>query len=469
MDQIKDKLLKFQIIHVNNLVRIINKNNAVLDASDTGTGKTYAAIAACKILNLQPIILCPKSVMSSWFKVCKHFKLEPFFIVNYETIRQYKYYDANRDRVICPYISKIIKKNDKNDNDNDTYSVTKFKWNVPKDIIFIFDEVHRATHLHTSNGQLLYSAKMTGNPLMILSATLADRPDKFILFFWILNFIDPETVKKSQLTYLKYASIMAKWLSRDQQPMLRIHHMLYPSRAARIRIDNLGSLFPETQITAEPYNMGKTRELEIEKQYKIIADELDFISDKEEQDRTKGDIMLVKIMRAHQKIELLKIPTFVELANDLLESNYSVVIFVNFTQTLKTLALMLHTSSLIYGEQDQKTRDECINNFNENKTKIIICNIKAGGVGISLHDIYGGHPRASIISPTWNSLELVQALGRIHRAGGRSKSIQRIVYAANTIEEKIAEKLRGKIKNINDLNNGGVKDMLTEMLKPQLK
>jgi len=49
---------------------------------------------------------------------------------------------------------------------------------------------------------------------------------------------------------------------------------------------------------------------------------------------------------------------------------------------------------------------------------------------------------------------LVQALGRIHRAGGKTKSLQRIIYVANTVEERIAEKLKIKLKNINSINNG---------------
>jgi SNF2 family DNA or RNA helicase len=115
---------------------------------------------------------------------------------------------------------------------------------------------------------------------------------------------------------------------------------------------------------------------------------------------------------------------------------------------------MLHTDSIVYGEQTYENRIRIIEDFQSNKTNIIILNIKAGGVGISLHDVYGGHPRISIISPTWNSIDLVQAMGRIHRAGGKTKSLQRIIYVANTVEERIAEKLKTKLKNINSINNG---------------
>ncbi len=253
------------------------------------------------------------------------------------------------------------------------------------------------------------------------------------------------------MSYNKYQHIMNNWIMRDAKPMWRINQMLFPDRASRIRIDALGNLFPETQINATPYDMGKKREQEIEAEYKKIYLELEKLKNKEEKDKSN---ILVKMLRAQQKIELLKVPLFIELANDFLTNNYSVVIFVNFTQTLELLAKELFTTSIIYGQQTQVERDLVIDNFQNNKTRIVICNIKAGGTGVSLDDQKGGFPRISLISPTWSSIELTQALGRIHRAGSKSKSLQRIVYVANTVEEKIAEKLEKKIKDINTINNG---------------
>jgi len=64
---------------------------------------------------------------------------------------------------------------------------------------------------------------------------------------------------------------------------------------------------------------------------------------------------------------ILKIPTFIELTNDFLHNGYSVVIFVNYTQTLKILKEMLHTDSIVYGEQDSNDRLRIIEEFQENK------------------------------------------------------------------------------------------------------
>jgi superfamily II DNA or RNA helicase len=63
----------------------------------------------------------------------------------------------------------------------------------------------------------------------------------------------------------------------------------------------------------------------------------------------------------------------------------------------------------------------------------MIANIRAGGVGISLQDKNGTYGRVSLISPTWSSIELKQALGRIHRAGGLTPCIQRIVYCKGRV------------------------------------
>jgi len=443
---IEDKLLKYQIDHTRNLVTVIKKNKTALDASDTGTGKTYCGIALCKQLKLSPLIICPKSVINSWKSVCKIFNVEPYAIVNYETLKYGKYYNKVGTRVKCPFLE--VKEHEK---ESKTEFIWEFSEKEKENLIIIFDEVHKCSDLNTLNGKLLYTAKNLNTHMLILSATICDHPENFRLFFYILNFIDPEQVQRNKIDYIRYQYIMQNWIMRDAKPMWRIHNMLFPDRGSRIRIDALGNLFPETQIIASPYNMGKKREEEIEKEYSKIQTEIENLKDKSKKDKSN---ILVKLLRSHQKIELLKIPLFIQLTNDFIENNYSVVIFVNFTQTLESLADQLYTDCVIYGEQTSEDRQKNIDKFMENKSKVIICNIKAGGVGISLHDKYGGNPRVSLISPTWSSIDLQQALGRVHRAGGKSKSLQRILYVANTVEEKIADKLQKKLKEINTLNNG---------------
>jgi superfamily II DNA or RNA helicase len=61
--------------------------------------------------------------------------------------------------------------------------------------------------------------------------------------------------------------------------------------------------------------------------------------------------------------------------------------------------------------------------------------------------------RHSIISPSFSAIHLVQALGRIHRAEGKSPCIQKVLFAAGTIEEHACRRVQARINNIDMLND----------------
>ena len=126
-------------------------------------------------------------------------------------------------------------------------------------------------------------------------------------------------------------------------------------------------------------------------------------------------------IRARQKVELLKVPLFVELTEDLIEDGNSVVIMVNFRDTITALAKKLKTNCIIWGDNKGSERQDNIDNFQSDESRVIIVNIVAGGVGVSLHDTIGNHPRVLLISPNDSALVLRQAFGRIHRTGAKTK------------------------------------------------
>ena len=103
-----DKLLHYQIPHFYQLCETIKYNTCILDASDTGTGKTYTSMALCKTLKKKPFVICPKSVIPTWMHVAKYFNLELFGIANYELLKGCKYYTCDFEKTECPYMDKII-------------------------------------------------------------------------------------------------------------------------------------------------------------------------------------------------------------------------------------------------------------------------------------------------------------------------------------------------------------------------
>jgi superfamily II DNA or RNA helicase len=171
------------------------------------------------------------------------------------------------------------------------------------------------------------------------------------------------------------------------------------------------------------------------------------------------------MMEARRRSELLKVPFFVDTMEDLYDEGKSVVLFVNFQDTVDAIVKRLEkmkkfkdTIGYIVGGQHHKTRQKDIEDFNADKKRIMVVNIKAGGVGISLHDLNGNHARASIISPNFSAFELVQALGRVWRQGGKTKSFQNIVYAAGTIEEKACHRVQFRMNNLSTLNDADLRE-----------
>ena len=74
---------------------------------------------------------------------------------------------------------------------------------------------------------------------------------------------------------------------------------------------------------------------------------------------------------------------------------------------------------------------------------------------MSLHDTEGGHPRAALISSDFAIVNLVQAQGRIARLGAKSHTLQYIVTASGTVEERIIQALNTKEICLNALTSNG--------------
>jgi superfamily II DNA or RNA helicase len=462
-------LLSYQYPHERKIAKSILRNGVVLDASDTGTGKTYTALAVCKELGLKPIVVCPLVVIKSWKDVAKHFDMEDQLLVvsNYESVRVGKMKVRRPKKwgggfIIeskpCPYIH--VEKNEKRKNKYDPkYNIT---WKVPEDSIIIFDEAHRCKNRGTINTQLLIEAKKCGCKIMMLSATIAENPMKLYAIGYALGFYDKPHyfygwAKKFGCEKTQVSRNASAWgFHGTRDDILRLNKKIFPEYGSRMRISEIED-FPESQIDAQAYYMNSNAN-KIAKIYDEMSKEIKKLNKKMNSDDFKKTHLTIR-QKKMQKVEILKVPTFVELASDYIESGNSVAIFVNFKETVSAIKEKLekivdYEIPCITGSQDQEKKDENIDKFQTNKSQLIICNVRAAGLGLSLHDLDGRYPRVSLIMPTDSAQDLKQVLGRVHRSGAKSKSLQRIVFCADTIEEKIMENVKGKLENISTLNDG---------------
>ena len=430
-------LKEFQIPSVAKLCAAILKNKAALDGSDTGAGKTYTAVGVARELGMGIAVVCPKAVIYSWNKVIKdHFGMKPEFVLNYESVKTGKYKDIG----VWKSVSKISTRE-------------FFQWNIPKNTLIIFDESHRLKGHGTQNSEIAIAAKKQGYKILCCSAT---------------NAINPIELKCVGLITGLYKT--GKWLaflrehgceqgrfgwefSGDKDVLKKLHADLFLDRGVRVRRDDIKG-FPDSEVIAEAYNIDEKSQKELKEVYEEMEKELKYLQAQCKNTKEYQLNSMVIMLRARQQAELIKVPLFVEMAEDALEDGMSVVIFVNFSETVRALSKRLNTNCVVWGENKGNERDVHIADFQADKKRVIIVNIKAGGAGLSLHDLNGNYPRISLISPTPSAVDLRQALGRVWRDGGKTKSLQKIIFAASTVEEEVCEKVKLKLSALDTINDG---------------
>lgn len=464
LDEIKCKLLPYQIEHVEKIIQILDKRNRCLDMSDTGTGKTYAAAAVLKHYGSVPFIVAPKSVLKSWRECFKIFGITNYYLVNYEMLQNcYCYKGPLQIKMRCKFIQLVeriprdketeqiyldeIKIDKKNDGIKKTKKIKTrqvYKWtidqNVDSNIFIIFDEVHKCKNILTNNASILKGVATLPNKVMLLSATVAENTKKFVTCGYVLGLYGSIALGK-------------EWINNCQNiygtdnPITGLHQHIMNEYAIRMRIKDTGNMFQKNMCIAALYEMENA--VEIEQMYKLIEDSVNSLKKKEDAAQA-----LAALTYARMRIEMLKVPKAVTLAKEYIAAGKSVCLFVNYTDTINLLSKELDTTCIIYGDQNIDTRNNNIDDFNNDKQRIILCNIKSGGVGISLHDTKGIYPRVAIIFPQYSAQDMLQTLGRIHRANGKTECYQYILFCKGTIEEDICELVKEKIKNISIINDG---------------
>ena len=395
----------------------------MVDGSEPGTGKTFVAAFTAKELGLPVFVVCPKSVIPTWRSVLDEVGVPAIEVTNIEKLIARKVHVRKEG--------------------------ASWKWNLPEGCLLIIDEAHRLCGANSISGKLLGAAP---KPLMLLSATIADSPLRMrwinhLLgicpynkwWGWCLRNGCRENVPFGGLVYRGGPEIMAN-----------IHAQVFGDNGIRIRIADLGDAFPENTVDTMLVPVADGRK--IDAVYYEALQELE----------SEAPSAAVSMLRARQLAEFQKVPALIEMVEDYTNQGSSVVVFVNFRDTLERLFDTFPKASLIFGGQDSTDRQMAIESFQANETNVCLCMVQAGGVAVSLHDLQGTHPRVALICPGWSAVELIQALGRIHRNGGKSPCLQKLIFADGTVEQIVQRKVKKKVDNLSALNDGDLHITETE-------
>lgn len=426
------KLHPHQIPHVDALVHSLVQHRVAKDGSEMGTGKTPCACAVAFTLGLRPFVICPKSVIPAWQR---WFKLAGVHgeAYNYEHIR------LGKHPCVRPVVTTSAKGKPK---------AVGFTWHLPADALVVFDEDHRLKGEKTLNSKLLISAKQAGLRVLLVGATSFSNPLDMKALGYAL---DLHTLGNFWGWCMKNGCKKAFFGGmefRGGVPVLnRIHAQIFPGRGSRMRKADIPG-FPECDTFTD--TIGVTDTAHIDECYRKMSRlaELDQLG-------AEAKTAMTEVLRMRQKVELLKVPALVEMAEDAIAQGMAPVIFVTFRDTVSAIYNSLRKSgdtiSVIIGEQDQRGRQLNIDQFQQDIARACVCTYASGGPGIDLHDITGKHPRLALLGMTDDPTLFVQALGRVHRDGAKTKSTQKILFAADTVEEKVRANIEKKLTRIETL------------------
>jgi superfamily II DNA or RNA helicase len=166
---------------------------------------------------------------------------------------------------------------------------------------------------------------------------------------------------------------------------------------------------------------------------------------KDNKNKESISVTINRLMKIRQVIASEKVPYTCELIDKVLEQGKKVIVFTNFTSSLDMLHEKYKKNSVtLDGRMSKEKRQQNVDKFqNEDKVKIFISNIKAGGVGITLTS-------AEVV--IMNDLSFVpsdhsQAEDRAYRYGQKNSVLVYYPIFENTIEMIVYNILQKK-KNV---------------------
>lgn len=446
-----DNLLEPQKKHALALLNSIYFNGFAFDPSPTGTGKTYSASWVAQNLNLPVVVICPKAGRKTWRDTMAIFNVKPHTIINYEKLVR-----GNTEHYAF---------------DKKEYVNSKWWWEskgilikFPKNAFVIIDECHKCKGHKSKNGEMLTALKNNGYKILLVSATAATMVTEMKSFGFVTqlhngknyyHFAKDHGAENDRFGGLTFSRDNTK----AKQGMVKIHNQLFNLQqcASKMRIEDFGDIFPDNHVIAESFDLGEDND-KLQKVYDTMQEE---IAKLDERAANYSSHVFAVIMKARRLSELCKVPVTTEWIIDQYEEGNSPVAFFNFTDSLESVEAKLvkrYGSDIIckiVGGQSEKTRDRLIQEFAEDKRRIALVNMDAGSAVISLHDLNGNYPRSSLLCPSWSAIRTKQALGRIYRANGKTKCVQKFLFASE-IEERQRVRVQMKLQNISELNNGEI-------------
>lgn len=425
--------------HQKEAIEKLLANERFILADDMGLGKTTAAVIASLESKAKKIlIVCPASLKINWEREIKNYTDRKILVIEGRKWGStFDYYIINYD------ILKNFHTTDKSEDSEAYQLIAKEKFDLA-----IVDEAHYISNTTSQRTRLLNDILDNIPRVWLLTGTpMTSRP---INFFNLLSIVNSPLALNWQVYVRRYC---AGYQFRVGQRKVWNTSGASNLDELRERTKNIVLRRLKSDILDLPEKIIAPIYLELKNTY--YDDELEEFMriSKENQKKESISVTLNRLMRIRQLIAVEKVNYTCELIDKFIEQDKKVIVFTNFTMSLDLIHEKYKKNSVtLDGRMSKEKRQESVDKFQTNdKVKVFISNIKAGGVGITL---------TAAEAVIMNDLSFVpadhsQAEDRAYRYGQKNSVLVYYPVFENTVEMQIFNILQKKKDIIDQVMGDG--------------
>jgi SNF2 family DNA or RNA helicase len=427
------------MIHQKEAIEKLVRNKKFILADDMGLGKTTSTIISALETGAKKIlIVCPASLKINWQREIENYSDRTVYIA------EGKKFSNESDFVIINY---DILKNFHDPKKKDESIILNSNFDL-----VIMDEAHMISNPQAQRTKIVNDLCCKVERVWLLTGTpMTSRP---MNYYNLLSLVESPvaanwmayakrycngfqfSVGKRKVWNVTGASNLDELRERTQSHILR-----------RLKEDVLD--LPDKIITPVYLRLKS-------KDYEELMGEYFNWYDNNSEESSSLTIQFGKLMRVRKVIAEEKVKNTIELAENIIEQGKKVIIFTNFTDTLKTIYEHFGKQAVyLDGSCSKPHRQKAVDDFQTNdKIKVFVGNLKAAGVGITLTAA-----EAVIMNDlSFVPAEHAQAEDRSHRIGQKNSTSVYYPLFENTIEGVIYDILNRKKKIISTVMGDDIMD-----------
>jgi len=410
-----------------------------INADAPGLGKTLQSIATVNLANAFPcLVICPSALKINWEREWTKFTdkkamvltdsvrdswpffwktgLNQIFIVNYESLKKY-------------FVQRIKK------TERWTLKDVEFKQTISLFKSVIIDESHKCKSSATQQAKFTkgisagkeWIVQLTGTPVvnkpkdLVAQLSILGRMEDFGGYKYFVQRYCAGPNEASNLKELNYNLWTTSMFRREKHNVLKD----LPDKVRQTLICEI--------TNRKEYQDAEKDLVSYLVKYKDATDE-------KIQRALRGEVM-VRINILRQISARGKIKEVVEFVKDFRENNQKIILFCSLHEVVDGLKKAFPTAVSVTGRDNQEQKQAAVDSFQNNpKTDIIICSIKAAGVGLTLT----ASSNVAFIEFPWTYADCVQCEDRAHRIGQKDSVTCYYFLGKKTIDEKVYQIIQMK-------------------------